>query len=112
LADSGETLYYWNDAKMNVTALANTAGTVVERCVYDPYGTAIIYNQSWGATVAWGDSKKNEILYCGYQYVQETELYYVRYRMYHPALGRWMQRDLLRYLDQFNLYLAAGANPT
>ena len=39
-----ETLHYTNDANMNVTALVNTSGTVVERVVYDPYGKP----ETWG----------------------------------------------------------------
>ena len=37
-ADSNEVLFYCNDANMNVTALVNTSGSVVERYMYDPYG--------------------------------------------------------------------------
>ena len=34
----------------------------------------------------------------------ETQLYYVRNRMYNPALGRWGQRDPIGYSDGINLY--------
>jgi len=49
--DSNETLYYTNDANMNVTALVNTAGTVLERYAYDPYGKCTVYDDDWSATV-------------------------------------------------------------
>ena len=39
-----EELYYTNDANMNVTALVNTAGHVVERCEYTPYGQRTVLN--------------------------------------------------------------------
>ncbi len=39
----------------------------------------------------------NEIIYCGYRYDPESELYYVRNRTYSPVLGRWLQRDPIGY---------------
>jgi hypothetical protein len=53
LEDEGDdTLYYCNDANMNVTALVNTSGTVVERYLYDPYGKPTITDASWSA-ITW-----------------------------------------------------------
>ena len=91
-AGGSERLFYLTDANFNVTALAAGA-TVVERYDYDPYGQVTIYNSDWSATVPWYNNRKNEILYCGYRFDWETGLYHVRYRMYHPTLGRWMQRN-------------------
>ena len=34
-----------------------------------------------------------------------------RSRMYHPSLGRFMQRDILGYVDGMSLYQYAGSNP-
>ena len=106
-----ERLYYTTDANMNVTALVDTDGNVAERYVYDAYGKATIYNPGWTATVDWADSKQNEILYCGYRYDPESNLYHVRMRMYHPTLGRWLQRDPLGYVDGMDLYEYVGSDP-
>jgi RHS repeat-associated protein len=38
----------------------------------------------------------------------ETQLYYVRNRMYNPALGRWVQRDPIGYSGGINLYEYVG----
>jgi len=78
--DLDERLYYTTDANMNVTALVNTSGTVQERYTYDPYGKVTIRHPTTWAVIAWADSKKNEILYCGYRYDNETGLYHVRWR--------------------------------
>jgi len=37
----------------------------------------------------------NEILFCGYRLDTYSGVYDVRNRMYHPTLGRWLQRDLV-----------------
>jgi len=38
--------------------------------------------------------------------------YYVRHRAYHPALGRWFQRDPAGYIDGMNLYEYVRGSPT
>jgi RHS repeat-associated protein len=108
-----ETLYYCNDANMNVTALVSTSGTVVERYMYSPYGQPEIYDGSWTA-VSWANSKKNEILYCGYRWDPETGMYQVRNREYHPTMGRWVTRDPIGYAyagSSCNLYEYANSDP-
>ena len=50
------------------------------------------------------DYGANEIVFCGYCYDAETQLYYVRNRTYNPILGRWIQRDPIGYSGGINLY--------
>jgi RHS repeat-associated protein len=87
-----ERLYYTTDANMNVTALVDTDGAVQERYIYDPYGKVTFRAADW-SEITWANSKKNEILSCGYRFDPETGLYHVRHRYYHPTLGRWVSRD-------------------
>ncbi|MCY2929464.1 MAG: RHS repeat-associated core domain-containing protein [Planctomycetota bacterium] len=95
---------------MNVKALVdNTSGTVVERCVYDPYGTVKFYDGSWGSASD-TSAKANEILFCGYHYDPDTGLYHVRHRVYHPGLGWWLQRDPIEYGNGMGLYAYCGNN--
>jgi len=105
-----ETLYYCNDANMNVTALVEPDGDVVERVVYDPYGKAKFYDGSW-ANPSDTSAYANEILYCGYRFDPETGLYHVRYRYYHLTLGRWMAREPMGYVDEMSLYQYVASNP-
>jgi RHS repeat-associated protein len=110
--DPDEHLYYCQDANFNTTALVERSdGTVVERYSYDPYGKVTIYDDDWSDTVTWANSKKNEVLYCGYRYDHESRLYHVRNRSYHPTLGRWMQRDPIGYVDGMGLYEYVGSEP-
>ncbi len=50
----------------------------------------------------------NEIIYCGYCFDSETQLYYVRNRTYNPVLDRWIQRDPIGYQGGINLYEYVG----
>jgi len=70
-----------------------------------------IYDDDWSSTVAWQNSQKNEILYCGYRFDVETGFYHVRNRMYHPTLGSWASRDVLRYVDGMCLYEYVQSDP-
>jgi len=104
-------IYYLNDANMNVTTLVDTGGDALERYVYDAYGQVTIYDSTWANTRS-SSSYDNAILYCGYYRDAETGLYHVRNRMYHPALGRWVQRDPIGYADGMNLYQYVRSRPT
>jgi len=118
LEDEGDsTLYYCNDANMNVTALVNASGAMVERYQYDPYGKVTILDGTTGGQTEWATDADqvsdvaNDILYCGYRFDSETGLYHVRHRYYHPTLGRWTARDPGSYGDGVNLYEYVAGSP-
>jgi RHS repeat-associated protein len=53
-----------------------------------------------------------ETLYGAYRYDAESGLYQVRYRYFHPRLGRWIARDPLGYeAGSANLYAYVANNP-
>jgi len=106
-----ERLYYLTDANMNVTTLVDTGGDAVERYVYDAYGEVRIYEGDWSAAQS-ADTYSNTILYAGYWRDSRTGLACVRNRYYHPALGRWLQRDPAGYVDGMSLYEYVGSGPT
>jgi len=106
-----ERLYYTGDANMNVTALVNTSGNVVERYAYDPYGEVTVLDADWSADADGASDVANTVLFAGYRYDPETGLYLVRRRVYHPTLGRWVQRDPIGYGDGVSLYVYVQACP-
>lgn len=53
----------------------------------------------------------NSIGYAGYVHNPEREDYSVRFRVYSPELGRWMQRDPAGYVDGMSLYRYGMSNP-
>jgi len=116
-----EHLYYCQDANFNVTALVDGYdGAVIERYLYDPYGKVSVRhgvrNAAGDSTTEWGDrgtsnTFANEILYCGYRFDPESGLYHVRYRYYHPTLGRWMTRDPIGHVPEEGLYNYVRSRP-
>lgn len=105
---SGTRLYAQQDAGFNVTALISTAGTVVERFAYDPYGAATVLTSGWSATT---DSCNWAFRWKGGRYDSGNGLYNFRNRDYSPTLGRWMQNDPAGYVDGANLYQAVLGAP-
>ncbi len=65
----------------------------------------------WGDAAVQADYGANEIIYCGYRFDPETQLYYVRNRTYNPVLGRWIQHDPVGYAGGINLYEFARTHP-
>jgi RHS repeat-associated protein len=107
-----ETLYACNDANMNVTALIDPAtGEAVERYVYDAYGKATVCDEDWTPRQGNTSAYASEILYSGYRFDAETGLYQVRFRYYHPTLGRWTGRGPADYQDGMGLYQYARSDP-
>jgi RHS repeat-associated protein len=102
-------LYYAQDANFNTTALITTAGAVTERYAYNPYGAVSVFTSTWTSQAS--TVNNNEILFAGYRQDPETQLYHVRARMYHPTLGRFLERDPLGYHDGMNLYEYVGSDP-
>jgi RHS repeat-associated protein len=105
-----ERLYALQDANWNVTAIINLAGNAQERYVYGAYGAPSVFSGSFGirasSVVAWN------VLYAGYRWDTGTQLYFIRERYAHSALGVWLSRDPIAYESGlFNLSEYAASNP-
>lgn len=79
----GTTYYYMYNGHADVTSLVTKAGTVAATYYYDAFGVIL---KSTG-------NVDNSILYAGYQYDEETGLYYINARMYDPVTARFIQED-------------------
>ncbi len=86
-----ERLYALQDANWNVDALVNNSGTVQERFAYSAYGAPEFLNASFVPQISSASSWNT--LYAGYRWDDVTELFHVRNRAYHTALGTWIQRQ-------------------
>ena len=105
-----ERLYAQQDANWNVTALVSTSGTVVERYVYDPYGTVTVLSATWetqsGSNYTW------VYLFQGGRWDSVTGDYNFQMRDYNAAQGRWTQPDPTGYgAGDTNLYRYTENNP-
>ena len=101
--------YGMQDSTWNLTAVADVSGTVQERYAYQAYGEPSILTPTFGMRSAtqfdW------EILFAGYRWDKESELYQVRNRTLVPLLG-WLQRDPLGISSGVNLYQYVNCQPT
>ncbi len=109
--------YLLQDLLYRAVALTDSSGVVVEAYDTDAYGNTLIFTAP-GADGVWftdddvqSNYGANEIIYCGYRFDPETELYYGRNRTYSPVLGRWLQRDPIGYQGGLSLYGYMVENP-
>jgi RHS repeat-associated protein len=105
----GNTYYYHKNHLGSVVALTDGNGNLVERYEYDPYGQPLFFDANDNALSQ--SAIGNTILFTGRDYDAETGLYYYRARTMHPDLGRFMQHDLLMYVDGYNMYVYVDNNP-
>ncbi len=109
--------YLLQDLLYRAVALTNSSGQIVEAYDCEAYGNTLIFT-GHGPDGLWFTDDDvqsrygaNEIIFCGYRFDPEAQLYYVRNRTYNPALGRWIQRDPIGYDGGINLYGYVESSP-
>ena len=102
--------YVMQDANFNVTSICDTSGAVVERYLYEPYGTRTVMNESW--TVLSVSAYDWVIGFQGLPLDVATELIVPKGRILHPLLGVFTGRNPWGYIQRrMNLYDFCKANP-
>jgi RHS repeat-associated protein len=106
-----ERLWVVQDANYNVTVLFDNSGNVVERYIYDPFGSVTVLAPDWSeraaSAFAW------VYLHQGGRFDVTSGLYHFRHRDYSSTLGRWTSLDPLRYdAGDVNLYRVVFNAPT
>jgi RHS repeat-associated protein len=99
------------DVNGDVVALANPAGTVVERYAYAPYGAVSLLDAAGAPKSSSGIFWRQ--LFQGGRHDAATGLYVFGFRDYDPSAGTWMQRDPIGLGGgDTNIYRFVGNNPT
>jgi RHS repeat-associated protein len=117
MSRGAQTYYYHPNSLYSIEALTDSSGGPVERYVYDAYGEPTVLDGNYNPEPlnAWGTphSEVNNIyLFTGRQFDEERGLYFYRARYYHPALGRFLQRDPASPEKAvINLYEYVDSNP-
>ena len=97
----GASLYcYGTDFNKNVTEVFDAQGTIAAAYDYSPYG-AVTGTGSLVQPVQWSGEMND----------YELALVYYNYRYYHPADGRWINRDPIAEQGGWNLYGFLGNSP-
>ncbi len=100
----GQVSFYHYDGQGSTLALTDENGAITDTYTYSAFGETIA---STGTTV-------NPYRYIGsrgYQYNEETNDYYVRERVYEPAIARWMSVDPIFPDDGPNAYMYVNNSP-
>ncbi len=98
---AGETYLMHHDARLNLTAVTDSAGTMRQRYHYEPFGNPSPATSATGIEPRFG----------GLRWLSDTDLYLGGARMMDPRHGLWLSHDPLGYVDSPNLYAYAGHNP-
>lgn len=102
-------IYAQQDANHDITSLVNSSGTVLERFVYEAYGTRTVLNAS-----TWSTRPDGYSWVYGFQGGRLDPLdglVSFRNRELDSATGTWIEQDPDGYADRSNLYEAFDSNP-
>jgi len=104
-------LYAMQDANFNLTSISvASTGIVVERYLYDPYGSRTITDSSWRMTTTSGYDWS--LGPWGLRIDPKSALVYNRHRLLLVGLGAYGRRDPAGYFGGRNLYEFLATNPT
>jgi len=110
--DDDEVVYYHSNTLASIYALSDADENVIERYRYDAYGAATVLDADFSDDADNASDVENPYLYTARRVDAETALMQYRNREYAPALGRFLQRDPIDYVDFANLYHYVEARVT
>ena len=95
----GYKYFYIKDALGNINYVVDETGSIMVKYDYDEWGvpTKTIVQPSCPIGVL------NPFMYKSYYFDNDTEMYYLNSRFYHPSLRRFITMDDVNYLDKLNV---------
>jgi RHS repeat-associated protein len=99
---AGDVAWLLTDHLGTVHDLVDDSGAVVNHITYDSYGNVLAQTNPAVST---------RFLFTGREFDAETGLYYYRARYYDPKLGRFINKDPIRFRAGTNLYRYVGNAP-
>ena len=84
--------YFRKNLQGDVVGICNASGTLIGEYAYDAWGNLLEEPES-------GIMKDNPFRYRGYYYDTSIGLYYLNSRYYDPETGRFLNEDLVSYLE-------------
>lgn len=106
-------LYLHRDYQGSILAITNQAGTIVEKRLFDAWGSLINYYNATGAAFgSWGAFDRG---YTGHEHLTNVGLINMNARLYDPKLHRFLQPD--NYIQEpfntqnYNRYSYCWNNP-
>ena len=115
----GNTYYFYKNLQGDVIAITDNAGTVVARYTYDAWGKVLSVTDANGnaITSATHVANINPFRYRSYYYDAESRLYYLQSRYYDPEVGRFLNADDTKAIENVenvlttNFYSYCQNNP-
>ena len=89
---SGQKYVFRKNLQGDVVGICSSSGTLIGEYVYDAWGNLLEEPES-------GIMKDNPFRYRGYYYDSSIGLYYLNSRYYDPETGRFLNEDLVSYLE-------------
>jgi RHS repeat-associated protein len=105
---SSTLLYNHHNQQYSTVALTNSSGEVISRYGYTAYGEQSILTYT-GSSQSYS-SYANRYTYTGREWDDSLKAHYFRARWYDAALGRFVNRDPIGYVDGMSLYGGYFAN--
>jgi RHS repeat-associated protein len=107
----GYKYFYIKDTLGNINYIVDEIGSIMVKYDYDEWGVptkTIVQDCPIG--------ELNPFMYKSYYFDNDTEMYYLNSRFYHPSLRRFITMDDVNYLDKLNvsnlnLYSYSKNNP-
>ena len=106
--------YEQHDKQFSAISLTDASGNIIQRYVYDPYGTTTLLTASWAYDTTGGGTNYWLYTFQGMRIVDcpgTSGVFFSQTRIYDATLGRWISQDWGGYSDTANMYQFVDGSP-